>query len=77
MVEELDAIERYIGILEHASNFTFNRRSFDQDADLLHSREVADNLRVDPWNRRELAGPVAGFMRPREPGGLVAFPFCG
>src|SRR5271165_2598737 len=38
---------------------------------------MANDWGVDPWNRLELTRPVCTIMRPRDPGGLVGFPFLG
>src|SRR5947209_6930246 len=41
------------------------------DVDLLHAREVTNNLRVNMRNAGELAWPIALVVRPCDPGGLV------
>ncbi len=46
----------------------------DQNVDLLDAREMADDLRIDPRNRLELARPVGAIVRPRDPRGLVRLP---
>jgi hypothetical protein len=52
-------------------------RGADEDAHDLSRGEVADDLRVDPRDRREAAGPVREPMRPDEPRGLVPLPLGG
>src|SRR3954468_22225668 len=46
----------------------------------LHSlvgAECADDLRIDPWNRRKLSRPIGLVVWPREPGRFVSFPLRG
>src|SRR6266404_6658167 len=38
---------------------------------------MPNDFRERPGNRREFSGPVAEFVRPAEPSGLVALPFGG
>jgi len=48
-----------------------------QDLDLLVPGEDADDLAVDPRDRRELAGPVGEAVRPGQPGRPVGHPLRG
>src|SRR5262249_51411759 len=72
--EEVDAAEIDAGTAEHAPRRPLHRRVVDQDADALAGDELADDLGVDPRDRRELPRPVAPLMRPGEPGRRVRLP---
>src|SRR5437762_2440135 len=50
-------------------------RIIDDQLDALMPRMMANDFRVDPRDRLELAGPVIAIMRPRQPGGPVRLPF--
>ncbi len=63
--------------VEQLPNLAFGCTIVDDQFDALVSREIADDLGVDPWNRRELAGPIAVIVGPRQPGGGVGLPFGG
>ena len=41
----------------------------------LISAQIANNLRINPWNRFELPWPIEFVMRPRQPGCGVRLPF--
>src|SRR5260370_25011960 len=43
----------------------------------LMPRQVADDFGIDPWDRIELARPVAAKVRPGEPRGFMRLPFGG
>jgi len=49
----------------------------DEDIDLFDLRKMTDDLRINPGDGLELAGPVLGVVRPRDPGGGVWCPLGG
>src|SRR5262249_20746140 len=54
-----------------------DRAAFHQDPHPLHAAQLPHDLRVHPRNRRETPRPVLAIVRPRDPCGLVRFPFGG
>ena len=73
------AVKRYLSeIRAHCSqNFLrlgFRLRVVHDDANLLDTGKLADDLGVDPGDGLEASGPVVGVVRPGDPGGGVGLP---
>lgn len=64
------SIEHTLGILSYRFIVTKN-------LDTLMTVKRANDFRIHPRNRAELAWPVRFVMRPRYPRGLMSFPFSG
>src|SRR5262249_59066049 len=71
---EPDAAGRRAHLLQDPPREPFVRAARDDDPHDLALGELADDLAVDPRDRREAARPVREAMGPGEPRGLVALP---
>ena len=49
----------------------------DEEKNVLHSRQVADDFGKGPGNGGKFSGPVGDFVWPAEPGGFVRLLFGG
>src|SRR6267378_6897333 len=63
--------------LEHHARTLFPTRIIDDQVHTLMPRQIADDFGIDPWDRIELARPVAAKMRPSQPCRFVRLPFRG
>src|SRR5450755_4639416 len=66
-----ECVRKTAGFFEHRARPLFPARIIDDQVHPLMPRQGADDLGKDPWDRFELARPVAAEMRPRQPRGLV------
>ncbi len=73
-VEEFDGCHLRAGFAQNLAGFLLRFFVGDENADFFDARKMADDFAINPGNGRELAGPIGGFMRPREPGGVMRFP---
>ena len=64
-------------VLENAARKIFVSLVPDDEAHVFARRNFPHHFTVNPRDDLELARPVAGVVRPAEPGGLVLFPFGG
>src|SRR5208283_22952 len=69
-----DVIGKRVRLFKYRARPLFPTGVIDDQVHPLMPRQVADNLGVDPRNRRELSRPVAAEMRPGKPCGLVRLP---
>jgi len=76
-VMEVEAGEVGSGAAEEVGGAALGGEIVDEDVHILHSRQVADDLAVDPGDRLEFAGPVFGVVGPGDPGGGVWGPLGG
>ena len=76
-LEEPDRVEVDAHGVELVGDPALHRPAADDDVDHLDAAQVADDLGVDPGDRRELAGPVVAVVRPGDPGRRVRLPFGG
>jgi hypothetical protein len=74
---ELDRGEVGVALIQNAPGALLGIGILDQNADTLHSREVPDNLAVEPRDGFEFPRPIRFLVRPGEPGGGVRLPFSG
>jgi hypothetical protein len=52
------------------------RAVVDDDMHAFAPRDMTHDVRVDPRNRLEPAGPILAIVRPGNPGRFVALPLC-
>src|SRR5207245_11246508 len=71
---ELHSCEIDAHTLEHAPRLPLVPGGVHEDTGNFTGGERAYDLAVHPGDRRELAGPVAGVMRPSEPRGPMRLP---
>ena len=76
-MEEIHGGEICSGGFQDAASSAFHRRVFHEDSYALDLREVANDVRVNPGDRRKFSRPVGFFVRPGEPCGRVRLPFGG
>ena len=74
---ETDVCQRRVGSVKQLTDLALGCGVVDDQFDALVASEVADDLGVDPWNRLELARPIAVIVRPGEPRCGVRLPFGG
>src|ERR1019366_6559343 len=60
--------------LQDAPDARFGFGIFDGKEHELVRSEQSNNLRIEPWDRRELAWPVLRIVWPCQPGCLVRLP---
>jgi hypothetical protein len=75
--EELHAGEVDARAREHSPRLRLVGAVLDQDPRRLPRRDPADDLRIDPRDRAEAAGPVGRVVRPADPGRRVRLPLRG
>src|SRR5207244_12226087 len=75
--EELDARGIHTDPLQHAPRPALVRGRIHEDTYDLAGHELASDLAIYPRDRCELARPVAGVVRPPDPGGVVRLPVGG
>ena len=75
--EELEAVGPHAHLREHASGAALVVGGIDQDPHELSPGERARDLSVHPGDRAKLARPIAGVVRPADPGGVMRFPLGG
>ena len=63
--------------LQHRAGAVFGCLIVHQNVHIFDARQMPHDLRVDPGDGLEFAGPVLGVVRPGEPGGGVRLPFSG
>src|SRR5208283_5406876 len=63
-----------IRLYQKSARLRLCRFIIDKDVDAFHAREMANDFRVDQWDRLEFARPVGAIMGPRDPGCLVPLP---
>ena len=75
--KEIDGGEIGAGLFQNGADFGFSCAILHQQINALNAREMPDDFREGPGNRRELSRPVGLFVRPAEPRGVVMFPLGG
>ena len=71
---EVHAGQIHAGTLEHAAGTFLCIRVLDEDVDLFDRSELPHDLGIDPRDRLEASGPIAGVVRPGDPGCGVRLP---
>src|SRR5438876_309378 len=56
------------------SSTFFGSRIVHNQLDALVTRKMANDFRVDPWDRFKFSRPIIEIMRPCKPGGSVRLP---
>ena len=72
-----NALIQRTGFAQNAARAPFFRGILHQDVDGFATHDIADDLGINPRDRREAPRPISAIMRPRYPGRLVRFPFGG
>ena len=74
---KVEAGEVSSGALEQTGSAALGGEVVDEDVHIFDSRQVADDLAIDPGNGLKFSGPVFGVMGPGDPGGGVGSPLGG
>src|SRR5262249_1709820 len=72
---ETDVLETNVREPQDFAGKRFFVRALDDNVHLLHAAEMPNDVGINPGYGRELSGPVAAIVRPRDPGCRVRLPF--
>src|SRR5713226_4725956 len=74
---EANVVRKRAGSFQYGLGAVFRPLTLDDQVHALMPRQVADDLGINPWDRIELARPVAAEMRPSQPRRFVRLPLRG
>ena len=74
-LEESNRLEVDADSIKLVGHASFARSAADHDLNPFDPAQMADDLGVDPTDRRELAWPVVAIVRPGDPGRRMRLPF--
>jgi hypothetical protein len=76
-MKELDRVEIGVALPQNTPDAALGIRAFHNDEHTLDTREMADDLPVEPRDRLEPSWPIRFFVRPGEPRSLMRFKLGG
>ena len=74
---EADIFQRCVTFIKTLADFSFRRDIANDQLDALVSRQIANDLRIDPRDRLKFPRPIAVVVGPCKPGRGVRLPFGG
>ena len=69
-------VER-VSSIEHLAGTFFGGRIVHYQLNALVPHKMANDFRIDPWDRFKFSRPIIEIVRPCKPGGSVRLPLGG